>query len=299
MTSRAPRRTLYDNDGCGGETPVNKGETMHEQTVLVDNRHIHYREAGEGPCVLLLHGWPTSSWLWRDVMPVLAQRHRVIAPDLPGFGLSEKRMEDSFSFRYHERFLNAFLDHLQIEQTDLVVHDLGGPVGVYWALRHPERVHRLGILNTLLYPDFHWTAKAFVLATLVPGFRRLLSHPRALAATIRFGVQNKARITEEVLQPYLAPFSDSRSQRVLLKTASRLALQGFEEIAAALPEFPRPVRIIYGAQDRILPNVAATMERLQHDLPETRVTVLSDAGHFLQEDAGEEVGKLLLDFFQR
>ncbi len=271
---------------------------MREHDLVVENRHIHYREAGAGDCVLLLHGWPTSSWLWRDVMPALAGEMRVIAPDLPGFGLSEKRIEDSYSFRYHERFLSAFLDQLDIDRCDLVVHDLGGPVGVYWALEHPERVRRLAVLNTLLYPEFHWTAKAFVLATLVPGFRRLLSHPRALAATLRFGVENKQRMTDEVLQPYIAPFRDSRSQRVLLKTAGRLSPQGFEQIAARLPAFPHPVRAIYGEADRILPDVAATMARLQQDLPDTVVTGLPGCGHFLQEDAGAEVGRLLLAFLR-
>ena len=270
---------------------------IQEHTLLVENRHIHYREAGSGDCILLLHGWPTSSWLWREVMPVLASGHRVVAPDLPGFGLSEKRIEDSYSFRYHERFLSAFLDQLEISCTHLVVHDLGGPVGVYWALTHPERVRRLAVLNTLLYPEFHWTAKAFVLATVVPGFRRLLSHPRMLAATLRFGVENKDRLTDEVLRPYLAPFHDSRSQRVLLKTANRLSMQGFETIASGLPDVPHPVRAIYGANDRILPDVAATMERLQRDLPATEVTALPGCGHFLQEDAGPQVGEMLRDFF--
>ncbi len=272
------------------------GITCHH--LEVDGRQLHYREAGSGPCVLLLHGWPSNSWLWRDVMPALAASHRVIALDLPGFGLSEKKLEDSYSFRYYEQKLSQFLDALQIEQTDLVVHDLGGPVGVYWALANPQRVRSLALLNTLLYPEFHWTVKAFVLATFVPGVRRWLSHPRGIAAAMRFGVENKERLTAEVLQPYTAPFQDGRSRRVLLKTASRLHIKGFHEIARLLPGFDKPVRIIYGENDRILPDVARTMQRVQRDLPQAELTALPGCGHFLQEDAGAQIGELLADFLR-
>src|SRR5690606_21031167 len=122
---------------------------------------LAYRESGEGPPVLLLHGWPTSSFLWRNIMPRISVNNRVIALDLPGFGASDKPTNVSYSFRYQERALEAFLDAMGIEKVTLVGHDLGGPVGLYWASQHPERLARMAMLNTLIYPELSWAVIAF------------------------------------------------------------------------------------------------------------------------------------------
>src|SRR3954451_21222566 len=111
---------------------------------------LAYRELGSGPPVLLLHGWPTSSFLWRNVMPPIARSNRVIALDIRGFEKSNKPLGVRYGFELFERALDGFLAALEIDRVALAVHDLGGPVGVHWALRRPERVTRLALLNTLL-----------------------------------------------------------------------------------------------------------------------------------------------------
>jgi haloalkane dehalogenase len=130
---------------------------------------IAYREAGSGPPVLLLHGWPTSSFLWREVMEPIARANRVVAPDLPGFGASDKPLDVEYDFDFFESTLDGLLAQLGIEETGLAVHDLGGPIGVHWALRRPGRVTRLALLNTLLYPDFSDAVLAFIRACTEPG----------------------------------------------------------------------------------------------------------------------------------
>ena len=91
---------------------------------------VHYLEAGAGEPLLLLHGWPTSSHLWRNVIPRLAERRRVIAPDLPGFGRSEKPAGASYSFRFYEQVLDGLCAALDLKRPALAVHDLGGPLGL-------------------------------------------------------------------------------------------------------------------------------------------------------------------------
>src|SRR5215212_7111028 len=100
--------------------------------VEVDGRTLAFREAGEGPAVLLLHGWPTSSFLWRNTLGPLARKNRVLALDLPGSGRSDKPLNVNYSFRFYERALNGFLDALSVPDVGLAVHDLGGPIGLYW-----------------------------------------------------------------------------------------------------------------------------------------------------------------------
>jgi pimeloyl-ACP methyl ester carboxylesterase len=92
---------------------------------------LHCLEAGEGDPILLLHGFPTSSHLYRNIIPTLAKTHRVIALDLPGYGLSDKPLDAPYDFDFYTNTLNDLLDALGIERTNLVVHDLGGPVGMY------------------------------------------------------------------------------------------------------------------------------------------------------------------------
>ncbi len=108
-------------------------------TVEVAGLNIHYLSAGEGEPVVLLHGWPTSSFLWRNVMVPIAASNRAIAPDLPGFGRSDKPLDAISSFRFHQKVLDGFLDALGIDTAGLAVHDLGGPIGLYWARRRLRR----------------------------------------------------------------------------------------------------------------------------------------------------------------
>lgn len=265
--------------------------------VRVEEQNLHYLVAGEGPPLLLLHGWPTSSFLWRHTLAPLARAHRVFALDLPGFGRSDKPRSASYSFRFYERALEGFLDALELADVGLAVHDLGGPVGLYWALRHQQRVRKLALLNTLVYPQPSWAVVAFVAASYLPGLRSLLVSPRGLRWAMELGVADRSRLTEEAILGVQAPFRDASARAALLKTAHSLHPAGMKEIAERLPTYRGPVRIIYGAKDRILPDVAKTMAHVQRDLPQAQLTRLADCGHFLQEERGEEIGELLAEFF--
>jgi len=272
--------------------------TPQHRTIEAAGLQLHYLEAGEGEPILLIHGFPTSSHLWRNVMPEIAATHRAIAIDLPGFGDSAKPLEASYSFRFYDGVLEAFVKALGIERTALAVHDLGGPVGLYWALAHPERLTHLALLNTLVYPETSWAVKLFILATYTPLLNDWLAGPAGIAFALRLGVEHKERITEEVLAPYQAPFRDKAARKALLKAGHGLHPAGFKEIAKRLPDLDIPVTCIYGENDRILPDVAKTMARVQRDLPQAELHPLPGCGHFLQEDQPTEVGQRLAAFLR-
>jgi pimeloyl-ACP methyl ester carboxylesterase len=265
--------------------------------VQVDDLTIAYRELGSGPPVLLLHGWPTSSFLWRDVMEPIAEHNRMVAIDLPGFGGSDKPLGVRYDFDLFGRTLDGFLAALGIEEVGLAVHDLGGPVGVHWALRRPERVTKLALLNTLVYPEFSEAVLQFITACSTPELREQLTSPAGLEAAMRLGLADDGHLTDEVLAAVREPFQTADSRRALADAGIGLQPEGFVEIARLLPSLRIPVRVIYGAQDRILPDIADTMARVKTDLPQSEVTVLPDCGHFLQEEAGGEIGTLLARFF--
>jgi len=271
---------------------------MEHGDVSIDDLRLHYAACGPktGHPVLLLHGWPTSSYLWRDVMPAIgAAGARAIALDLPGFGRSSKPPGASYSFRFYDRAIGGFLDALAIESLDLVVHDLGGPLGLHWASQHPARVRRLGLLNTIVYPELSWAVVAFVLASRLPGVKQALTSPRGLAWAMQLGVVRT--LADDEIAAYQAPFGD-RDARVALRKAAggNLHRDGMRDIERYMQKLPIPVRVIYGDRDPILPEVGKTFARMKRDVPHAEVTVLHGAKHFIQEDRPDEVGAALAEF---
>ena len=271
--------------------------TSHHLTA--NSLNLHYLEAGEGDPILLLHGFPTSSHLYRNVIPTLAKTHRVIALDLPGYGLSDKPLDVDYSFEFYEAVLNDLLDALGIAQTHLVVHDLGGPVGLYWATHNPQRVANIVLLNTLVYPETSWAVKLFLLALRTPGLRDFVVSPKGIIGAMKLGVVHKERLTREVLTPYTTPFEAPAARKALIKAGSGLSIQGLAQIKKKLPTLDASLRLIYGQNDRVLPDVAKTMQRIQRAHPLAELTALPGCGHFLQEDEPERVAELIADFFNR
>jgi pimeloyl-ACP methyl ester carboxylesterase len=272
-------------------------ETTTLDTVPVDGLKIGYRELGEGPPVLLVHGWPTSSHLWRDVMPAMAGGNRVIAVDLPGFGVSDKPVDAPYDFAFFERALEGLLEALGVAEVGIAVHDLGGPVGVHWAIRNPDRVTRLALLNTLLFPPFAPEVMEFVTQLMTPGEREKLTSREGLGELMRLAFADDANVSEDLLDAIVAPFPDDASRLALARAGVGLDLEGLAEIDKRFSELRMPLRAVYGEQDGVLPDVAETMARVKREHPDTEVTALPDCGHFLQEEAPERVGELLAEFF--
>jgi pimeloyl-ACP methyl ester carboxylesterase len=265
----------------------------------VDGLSIAYREAGTGPAVLLVHGWPTSSLLWRDVMPHLAPGNRVLAIDLPGYGGSAKPLDVRYDFGFYEGVLDGFLAALGIDLVALVVHDVGGPIGVHWALRNPGRVTALGILNTLLYPEFSPEVIEFVQRLRTTGEREKMVSPDGLADMLRLGVREPARLAPDLLAGFTEPFAGDAAggaREALARAAVGLSPRTIREIGAALPTVTAPVRVIHGVHDPFLPDIAHTVERLRADIPQAEVTALADCAHFIQLEAPDRVGALLAEF---
>ncbi len=267
------------------------------ETVQVDGLKLAYRELGEGPPVLLLHGWPTSSFLWREVMPPMSRANRVVALDLPGFGASDKPLGIRYDFGFFGRALDVFLAALGIDQVGLAVHDLGGPVGLHWAVHRPDRLTKLALLNTLVYPEFSTAVKEFVHACNTPGLSERITSPAGLEEIMREGLADPANLTPELVAAVQEPFRSPEARRALAAAGIGTERRGYAEIARRLPSLRVPVRIVYGERDRLLPDVAETMARVKADLPQAELTALPDCGHFVQEEAPEKVGELLARFF--
>jgi len=257
-------------------------------------------DIGRGPVVLLLHGEPTWSYLWRKVIPPLVNAgFRCIAPDLPGFGRSDKPLEpDWYSYDNHTAALVSLVDALDLRDLTLVMHDWGGPIGLRVAMtERPERVTRLVVMDTGLFTgdqrmsDEWLRFRAFVAARPDVPIRPL----------IRGGC--KTPPTVEVVAAYEAPFPNE---------ASKTGARRFPELIPLTPDAPgaaegrvvvqhllddrRPALVLWADSDTVLPleSVGRQFQRLFQTADD--LTVIRDAGHYLQEDQGAEVGRVIADW---
>ena len=274
-------------------------ETAALDTVQVDGLTIGYRELGEGPPVLLLHGWPTSSYLWRDVMPAIARSNRVIAPDLPGFGVSDKPLGVRYDFAFFERAIDGLLEALEVDTVGLAVHDLGGPIGLHWTRPQPGARDAPGAAQHARLPPVRAVrdrvrhdldhARAARARNQPRGARRAgpAGHARGLRGHRRAG----RGLRRPVRLGRLAPRAGGCRRRPRLRGLHR------DRAEAAGADHPRAASST-ARTDRALTDVADTMARVARDLPQALVTALPGRGHFIQEEAPEEVGELLAEEFR-
>lgn len=192
--------------------------------VQVGDLRIHYLAAGEGAPIVLLHGWPTSSYLWRRIIVPLSASNKVVAPDLPGFGKSDKPLHTVYTPTYLSDVLGEFLKVLNIEKVVFVLDDVGVSVGLLWIIRNVQKVEKIAITNSLIYHDgcakLYFTyevcifkrilmtvlyagvpifLKVLLLALRMTGFEKLVFTPwPGVNMIIKLGVKHKKRMTKKV-----------------------------------------------------------------------------------------------------
>ena len=265
----------------------------------VDGLRLHYVDEGSGDPVLLVHGEPTWSYLYRKIIPALAGRARVIAPDLPGFGRSDKPTDRAFyTYERHVATFTAFVEALHLHRITLVVHDWGGPIGLRFAAENAGRVARVVVLNTGIYsPSPRWPT---------PGFLewRRFAEQTGLELPVGSIVQG-ATLTElppEVIAAYEAPFPvpESKTGAAMFPLLVPLTPQdpGVPEMMRtreALTTWDKPALVLFSDSDPIFPpGVAKAMARLLPTAGEPEI--LAGASHFLQEDLGEEIAARIARF---
>jgi haloalkane dehalogenase len=252
----------------------------------------------DGETVVLLHGEPTSSHLWREVIPPLAAAGlRVVAPDLVGFGRSDKPAE--VDWYTPERLAASLADHLDAiapGRMTLVVHDWGGMLGLPWAVEHPARVDRLVITDTGLYSPGGRMSDAW------QAFRDFVERTDQLPIGFLVSEATVRGLSAEEQAAYEAPFPDGASQAgaralplLVPQTDDDPGAQRSWRSRQALNEWDAPTLVLWGAEDRILkPKVG---ERFAEDIPGcVGFESVEAAGHFLQEDAGEYIGRRIARF---
>ncbi len=272
----------------------------HYLDVAVDDAgglRMHYVDAGQGPPVLLLHGEPTWSYLYRRMIPALATRHRVVAPDYFGFGRSDKPLDPAFyTYDRHCATVQAFVRALDLTGITVVVQDWGGPIGLRLAVEAPERFSRLVVLNTGLF-----TGEA-----PGPGFMRWRAFAERTGLDLPIGRVIQSACARPpapaVLQAYEAPFPTRESKMGAARFPLIVPLRpedpgaaDMQRVHTALGQWRKPALVMFSDSDPVFAPAAG--ERLAAHIPGAGpLRVVKDASHYLQEDQGEEIAQAILAF---
>jgi haloalkane dehalogenase len=258
---------------------------------------LAHLDEGEGPPVLFLHGEPTWSFLWRKVIPPVRDAgYRCVAPDLAGFGRSDKPIDgDWYSYDRHTETIARLVEELDLQDATVVVHDWGGAIGLRVAVEHPERISRIVILDPAVFTGRQPMNESWL------NFRDFVERTEDLPIGLLIRGGCKRDPGEEVIAAYDAPFPNADSKagarafpRILPTSPEMPGAEAGQRVLDALRSDKRPTLILWADSDPVLP--LQTGERFAAALGTEIDHVIADASHFLQEDAGAEIGALIADW---
>jgi cis-3-alkyl-4-acyloxetan-2-one decarboxylase len=259
---------------------------------------MHYVDEGSGEPVVMVHGDPTWGFLYRNFIPPLSQDYRCIVPDQVGMGKSAVPQERSlYRLEQHCANLEALLLHLDVRDITLVLHDWGGPVGLGFATRHPERIKRLVLMNTWAFAP--WPGGPF------PRLLEIIRSDRGEAFVLRKNgylepallgtTYHSKKLTSNVMEAYRAPFPTPESRLAMLCWSRDIPVQESDVSYAEMKRIERalslfsgiPVLLVWGMRDPVIPT--PVLHRWQQLYPHAATHEIEDASHFLQEDAPERI----------
>lgn len=273
---------------------------MRGEFIDVGGARLYYYAAGSrgvGEPVVLLHGFPTSSHLWSDVVPLLPKGHRIVVVDLLGFGRSDRPEGRDVTIRGHAERTIALFDALNINFATVIGHDVGGGVAQMMAIRWPARVSRLGLINSVAFDA--WPGREVKLA------RAMLPLTRHLPATwilsvlrtdLMRGYVASERGAHSVDQ-YIRPFATDEGRDAFVQHMLSLDSAETKAVEARLKDIVAPTSILWGAEDPFLPRSLAT--RLETAIPGSTLEIIPDLRHFTPEESPERVANAIARLLDR
>jgi haloalkane dehalogenase len=265
----------------------------------VDGLRLAHVDEGEGAPVVFLHGEPTWSFLWRKVMPPVRDAgFRCVAPDLVGFGRSDKPADmDFYTYDRHVALAGTLLEDLDLRGVTMVVHDWGGPIGLRLAVEQAERVDRLVILDTGLFTGHQKMTDAWL------AFRDFVARTEDLPVGFLVRGACKNDPGDQVIAAYDAPFPNVASKAgarafplLIPQTPDAPGAAAGQRVLASLREDGRPTLMLWGDSDPVLPISVA--ERFAESIGRPAPRAIENASHFLQEDQGPLIGGLIADWLR-
>ena len=254
-------------------------------------------EEGQGSTVVFVHGTPSYSFEFRDVMRILRDRYRCVAFDHLGFGLSDKNKDADFSIAAHQQRFSEVMNNLAIQDVVLVLHDFGTSIALPWMLRNPDKVRGVILANTFL-----WTMDGMIgmiLRFYSTGFGRWLYRVANLSAKylLPYAWGKKKPLTKELHAEYLAPFVQSKDRFATAALPGELFGRSLKELTPKMKELDKwPVRAVWGMADPMVGPEA--LARWKEALPNMKVEEVPKAGHFVAEESPESIAHAVNDLWE-
>ncbi len=282
--------------------------------VNVEGYNIHYVEQGAGSPVIFVHGNPTSSYIWRNILPKVAEdgRTRGIALDLLGFGKSDKPDDLHYSLRFHADVLEGFIEKLGLRDIVLVLHDWGGPIGMWYAVHHPGNIRGIALMETFLWElswkDFGPAKFLFKLFRSPFGFFAIQVLNMFVNRVLPAAVLKKENITADVLYRYQEPFPTIRSRRAVRIFPQLLPIEGepadswlfIKRLEEKIFSITSPVLWLRAAPGVIVSKQTEYhLEQLGRRLPGLEVEEFGPGLHYLQEDDPGRIADMLLSWMRK
>ncbi len=271
-----------------------------DSEVVLDGARLAYRDHGTGEPVVFLHGTPSHSFIWRDVVPEVERAgYRVVLLDLLGYGRSERPLTHDTSVRGQAQVLQDLLRHLDIDRFCLVAHDIGGAIAQLLATAQPRRVRKMMLVDTVSYDSWPSETWQTIIRDHLDDYAAIPARDfeAMLTRQLRMTVADPDRMSGEVLDAYLAPHRSALGRASFFEHQVRhYDSEPTQQVVPALTRLTMPVRLLWGARDSWQPLPYA--ERLAADIPDSELTVIDDGGHFLMEDQPARVRSEVLDFLR-
>lgn len=266
-----------------------------QRVTEVGERFVSYVEEGAGEPVVLIHGIPTWGYLWHKLIPVLSKQSRVFAPDLIGFGYSDKSDNFDRSIARQAEMLNDWMEILGIESANIVAHDIGGGTALRLATLFPNRVKKLCLMNSVSYDS--WAIEAMIQLGH-PGAYKLASAGTTITALRQMLKQGFSETPDdEILDGIFAPYTTEVGKLSLIRSAAALNTNLTTEITHLLHKIEAETLILWGADDKF--QLLKYGKRLADDIPNAKLIEIENARHFVMIDQPEAVARHVSSFLER
>jgi len=277
--------------------PIEIREDIPGKFIQIDSQNIRYLDAGSGMPLVFIHGFGASIYSWRKNLGPIAKHRRVCAPDLPGFGYSDKPLDADYSIDAFADFVIHFMDRLQIKKAVLVGHSLGGGIALLTSLKFPSRVTALVLLDAEAYPI---TLPLMLRVAKLPVIRSIIH--RAIGEwvvriSLKRSYYDHTLITDRLVDEYYRPFLTENGKSAPIKVLQAMDFEKLKELPRRYRRIRKKTLILWGKEDRI--SRIHLAYKLKKDLPYAGLKIIPASGHLVQDEKPDVVNRAILKFVRQ
>ena len=278
-------------------SPTEIPNDVLKNSVIIDSRRIHYSDSGSGTALIFIHGFGASAYSWRKNLNPISKHFRVFAIDLPGFGYSDKFLDADYSIDGYSDFIIQFMDHMQIRDAILVGHSLGGGIALTVALKYPKRVRGLILVDAEAYAI---TPPLMLRIAKLPAVGSLIHHAIGewvIRLSLKRSFFDQTLVTDNLVKEYYRPFLTVNGKVAPIRVLQAMDFAKFKNLAAQYRKIREKALIIWGKEDQI--SKIHLAYKLKKDLPNSRLIIVPQSGHLVQEERSAIVNRAIIKFVKR